>query len=218
MNNILLNGGISDLENYSTNSNIEVNDNNTLNIINLKDDINLNIKLNVHSNLTINMFDFSYDKNIELNIEADDNSTFNLNNAFITEGKYNLTIHNKLYGNNITSNVNIRGLNESNGTTTILMDGTVAGETKDNTLNEYARIINKSTYSSIIIPNLIVNTNQVIANHGASIGTINDEELFYLETKGINHYTARKLIEEGFILSIMDEEIKERIKNILLGR
>ena len=98
------------------------------------------------------------------------------------------------------------------------MDGTVAGETKDNTLNEYARIINKSEASNVMIPNLVVNTNEVMANHGVSVGSIDEDELFYLATKGINKYTAQKLVEEGFILSIMNDEIKERIKNILLGR
>ena len=218
MNNILLSGGISDLDNYSTSSSITVGNNNTLNIINLRDNINLNIKLNTNSVLTINMFDFAYDKDIELNIEADDNTTFNLNATFICEGKYTLKIHNKLYGSNIISNANIRGINESGGTATILMDGIVAGETKDNVLNEYARIINKSDASSVIIPNLIVNTNEVTANHGVSIGTIRDEEKFYLMSKGINRYTAEMLIEEGFLLSIMDENIKERLKNILIGR
>lgn len=218
MNNILLSGGISDLENYSTNSIITVNDNSVLNVINLRENINLNIKINANSSLTINMFDFSFDKNIEFDIESNDNAVFNLNAAFITEGKYVINIHNKLYGNNITSNINIRGINEREGTTTILMDGTIAGETENNTLNEYARIINKSDSSNVIIPNLIVNTNDVVANHGVSIGNIDENELFYLATKGINRYSAQKIIEEGFIISIMDEEIKERIKNILLGR
>ena len=218
MNNILLNGGISDLDNYSSKSNIIVNGNSTLNVINLNDDVKLDIKINASSSLIINMFDFAYDKNIELNIETDDNSSFNLNATFICENKYNLKIHNNLYGNNITTNVQIRGINESEGTTTIIMDGVVVGETKDSVLNEYARIINKSKASNVIIPNLIVNTNEVTANHGVSIGSINDDELFYLLTKGINHHTAVKLIEEGFLLSIMDENMKERIKNILIGR
>ena len=65
---------------------------------------------------------------------------------------------------------------------------------------------------------MVVNTNEVIANHGISIGGVNEEELFYLMCKGISKANAIKLIEEGFILSIMDNELKERIKNILLGR
>ena len=77
MNNILLSGGISDLENYSNNSSILVAGNNTLNIINLRDDLNLNIKLNPKSCLTLNMFDFSFEKNIEITVEEDDASNFN---------------------------------------------------------------------------------------------------------------------------------------------
>lgn len=218
MNNILLNGGISDLDNYANNSSIIVSGVNTLNVININDNIKLDIKLQANSILTLNMFDFAYDKNIDVNIEADDNCCFNLNAAFICENNYNLKIHNNLYGNDIKSNVEIRGINESNGTSTIMMDGVVVGETNGNILNEYARIINKSDASNVVIPNLIVNTSEVTANHGVSIGSINKDEIFYLLTKGINRITAEKLIEEGFLKTIMDEDIKERIKNILIGR
>ena len=76
----------------------------------------------------------------------------------------------------------------------------------------------KSEISNVLIPNLVVNTNEVEANHGVSIGGIDEDEMFYLMSKGISKATAKKLIEEGFILSIMPDDIKERIKNILVGR
>ena len=218
MNRILLSGGVRDLEKFSEVSEIVAEGENTLNIINLGDNVNLDIKISKRSTLTINMFDYAYDKNIDLQIEADDEATFNLNASFIANGKYILNIKDNLYGNNITSNVNIRGINERAGTVTILMDGTVAGETHDNVLNEYARVINKSDFGSVLIPNLIVNTNEVVANHGVSIGGFRGEEIFYLTSKGIDKHTAQKLIEEGFILSIMDEDVSGKIKNILIGR
>jgi Fe-S cluster assembly protein SufD len=118
-------------------------------------------------------------------------------------------------GNNITTNVNIRGINEKNGKININMNGYDKKGTKSNVLNEYAKIINKGKQSNIIIPNLLVDTNDVVANHGASIGCINKEELFYLESKGLDKESATKLIENGYILSIMDNKIKDAINEQL---
>ena len=70
----------------------------------------------------------------------------------------------------------------------------------------------------MLIPNLIVNTNDVEANHGVSIGSIDEKELFYLMSKGIDRHNAVKIIEEGFLEAIMPEDVKEKIKNILVGR
>lgn len=218
MNKILLSGGSRELEKFNEVSSIEVNGDNVLNAINLGDDLKLDIKINNNSNFTLNIFDYALDKNIDLYVESDDSSTFNLNVSFISTGKYNLNIKNNIYGDNIVSNVNVRGINETNGNVVVNMEAVVAGETKNNVINEYAKVLNKSENSNVMIPNLIVNTNDVIANHGVSIGTFNPDEIFYLLSKGIDKHTARKLIEEGFILSIMNEEIKTQIKNILIGR
>lgn len=218
MNKIVLNGGINVLEKFNEDAMITVSEDSVLNAINLQGDLNLDIKISNNKTFTLNIFDYVTVKNINLLVECDDEAKFNLNVSFINSGSYNLNVKNNLYGSNIISNVNVRGINESGANTTILMDGTVAGETVGNVLNEYAKIINKSDKSSVLIPNLIVNTNDVIANHGVSIGNINDDELFYLKSKGIDKYSARKLLEEGFILSIMDEDIKTQIKNILIGR
>lgn len=218
MNKILLSGGITELEKFNEDANIEVLNDSILNAINLGDDLNLNIYVKENANLTLNIFDYALDKNINLYIESYDNSKFNLNTSFISTGKYKMDIKNNIYGNNIKSNVNIRGINEINGNVIINMEAVVAGNTKNNVVNEYARIINKSDNSNVLIPNLIVNTNDVIANHGVSIGNLRDDEIFYLLSKGIDKHSARKLLEEGFILQIMSEEIKAQIKNILLGR
>ena len=218
MNNIVLTGGINILDKYSDNAHIQVKSDSTLNAININRNLNLDITIENDAKLVLNMFDYVNDLTININVISSDRSKFTLNACFICEGKYELNIDNNLYGSDIENTVNIRGINEKSGTVKILMNGVVAGETKNNIMNEYARIINKSDSANVLIPNLIVNTNEVSANHGVSIGGFRDNELFYLMSKGIDKHTAKKIIEEGFILSIMDETNKETIKNILIGR
>lgn len=218
MNNIVLSSGVNYLDRFIDEAVVNVKNNSILNIINLGKNLHLHFKIENNANLTVNMFDYAEDISIYLTVEAADRSHFVLNAGFIAEGKYDLNIDTNLYGDDIDVDVNIRGINEENGVVKILMNGTVAGETKNNVLNEYARIINKSVSTNVLIPNLIVNTNEVVANHGVSIGGFNDDELFYLTSKGIKKSNARRLIENGFILSIMDDDNREKIKNILIGR
>lgn len=217
-NNIILSGGIVELDKYIDRANIIIKEDTIINAVNLHNNMDLTIVVEKGCNLEFNMFDYAVNLEVNLDIELYDKATFTLNGAFISEVKYELNIDTKLYGDDIYADVFIRGINETEGTVKINMNGTVAGETHRNVLNEYAKIINKSKLSNVMIPNLLINTNDVEANHGVSVGTIDEGQIFYLMSKGIDRYNATKLIEEGFIESIMPEDVKEKIKNILVGR
>jgi len=218
MNKIVLSSGVNELEKFVDTTDIIVLRESTLNIVNYGQSLHLNIEIKENAFLILNIFDIAVRKEIVIDITSYDNSKFTLNVGFISEEKYTLKVNTNLFGNNIINDVNIRGINENKSTVNIIMNGTVVGKTVNNVINEYAKIINKSDASNIMIPNLIVNTNDVVANHGVSIGGFRSDELFYLASKGIDTENSKKMIEEGFILSIMDESLLERIKNILIGR
>ncbi len=217
MNKILLSSGNFDLERYTSPAKLVVSDDTTLNAINISNNLELDIEVKDNTKLVLNLFNF--DDSIEHNIKISsyDNASVVLNVSFIAIKEYKLNIDSQVNGNNSLNDVNIRGINEG-ADVLITLNGTLADNCIDSTINEYAKVINTSDMSNTLIPNLIVNNNEIVANHGISIGSIDEEELFYLMTKGISKNEAIKLIEEGFILSIMDESLKARIKNILLGR
>ena len=58
---------------------------------------------------------------------------------------------------------------------------------------------------------MFINSNEVIANHNSTIGNINKDYLFYLNSKGIDNDEAKKLIILGFVKSILDTEMNELI-------
>ena len=66
-------------------------------------------------------------------------------------------------------------------------------------LSEEARIDTK--------PQLEIFADDVKCTHGAAVGQLNDDELFYLESRGINPGLARNMLTYGFA-----EEVIERIK------
>ena len=209
MNNLLL----EDL-----NKEINIKKSSIINGININKDIDLKINVFKNVDLSINIFTNDNNKDIKLDIILNDNSKLNLNISFISNKKYNLIVNTTLKGDNIESNVNIRGINRPQSNTNINMDGIILKGTKDNYLNEYAKVINKSNVSSVkIVPNLIVDSMDSYASHGAAIFDVSKTNIKYLMSKGLNREDAINLLEKSFILEIMDDDIKSIIKDELNG-
>jgi len=66
------------------------------------------------------------------------------------------------------------------------------------------------------VPNLEIETGEVIgAGHASATGRFDDEQLFYLMTRGITEEEARKLVVRGFFTDLLDkvpvEELRDRL-------
>lgn len=59
-------------------------------------------------------------------------------------------------------------------------------------------------------PELMINADDVKCTHGATIGQLNDEEIFYLETRGIARSDAARMLTRGFV-----DDVVNRITNPL---
>lgn len=66
-------------------------------------------------------------------------------------------------------------------------------------------------------PILEIEENDVKANHGSSIGMIDEETLFYLTSRGIKEEDARRLVSLGKINYIIEEVRNEKLKQELLN-
>jgi Fe-S cluster assembly scaffold protein SufB len=60
--------------------------------------------------------------------------------------------------------------------------------------------------SAVAEPKLEIENNDVKASHAATVGKIDEDQLFYLESRGVNINEAKKLIVEGFLKEV--EEVK----------
>ena len=71
-------------------------------------------------------------------------------------------------------------------------------------------------------PILKIDNNEIEASHGASVGTVNEDQIFYLTSRGINEQMAKKLITLGYLKPILegfsDEEMKEKISQLIERR
>jgi Fe-S cluster assembly protein SufD len=65
------------------------------------------------------------------------------------------------------------------------------------------------------IPGLEIDANDVRASHGATVGRIDEEYMFYLQSRGIPRSTAVRMIVEGFFSSVFDRMSQERVREKL---
>jgi len=62
------------------------------------------------------------------------------------------------------------------------------------------------------IPSLEIEANDVRASHGATIGKIDEEYIFYLMSRGISRSTAVRMVVEGFFHKVFDRMYNERVR------
>ncbi len=71
-------------------------------------------------------------------------------------------------------------------------------------------------------PQLEIYADDVKCSHGATVGQINEEALFYLRSRGISKKEARLMLMFGFahevIKNINIEALQERMDNLVMQR
>ena len=69
------------------------------------------------------------------------------------------------------------------------------------------------------IPGLEILANDVRCTHGATIGTVDEEQMYYLKARGLRPYEAQRLIVEGFFAPVIDriplESVREQLRDII---
>jgi len=63
------------------------------------------------------------------------------------------------------------------------------------------------------IPGLEILTDDVRCTHGATVGKIDEEQIFYLESRGLPRIQAERLVVEGFFEPIMQRIPFEGVRN-----
>lgn len=129
--------------------------------------------------------------------------------------KYDITVHHK--ADHTKSLIHSHGVNILEGTIQFHVSGIIPNGKKGCELNQNNRIINLSDQTCSIQPDLFIDEYDVIASHSAHIGTFREEELFYLESRGIKKEEATRLLVKGFLFSNLDlpSKRKKEAENII---
>ena len=67
-------------------------------------------------------------------------------------------------------------------------------------------------------PQLEIYADDVKCAHGSTTGTLDEEALFYLRSRGIDRKSASSLLVRGFVSELIDELNNLDIKNFLFNR
>ena len=155
----------------------------------------------------------------KLAIDCSDNISLNLNykNSKI---KYNTSIIN--YENNIyrqelnhkssdtESDILNHCINVNNNTFKFVIDGVIDKDINSVKLNQDNKIINLKEGNSSILPNLLVDSDDVEASHAAYIGTFDENVRFYMMSRGLTKEECDDLLIKAFLINNMSLSEKER--------
>ena len=198
--------------------------------INISKDVNLNLnilskgsngkiqyKYKLNENSVCNVYKFQNIETIKemIIVKLDGiNAKFNYNSKTIGINKetYDYQVfHN---AKNTISSIKNNGVCIDNGSIIYQVSSFVPKDIIGCIVNQSNRIINLTNNKCEIMPNLYIDTDDVSASHSALIGKFSDDELFYLQSRGIDYKTAIKLLVSGFLTSdILNKKILKDINN-----
>lgn len=205
-----------------TNLLIDDNENNEYEF-NIKENINVDIFI-INRKTYNNIYTYNLEKNSNLNVlvfndseSVLDKTIINLNGEYananynlktIANDKQNYDIYINHNSSKTISNIKNNGVS-INGEISFNIECKIDNDIKGCEANQSSRIITLKDKKCTIKPNLLISEEDVVANHSALIGTFSDDEIFYLESRGINYNNAIKLLIKGFLY--IDEEIINEI-------
>lgn len=114
------------------------------------------------------------------------------------------------------SNMRNFAICKDKSTIKINTDGIINNGMKESNINQKTKGILLSQDSEIEAnPILEIDEFDCLASHGAGIGAIDEEDLFYLMSRGLTRLEAETLIIEGFMNPIYAKVTDERIKEYI---
>ena len=200
--------------------------------INVLENVNLNLDIitkgkkgkvqyryNIEENGFVNVFKFQNIRSIKEMIIAKlngINARIDYNFKTISNNKETYDYHIFHDAKNTISNIKNNGVCIKDGLIIYQVSSFVPKDIIGCIVNQNNRIINLTNNKSEILPNLYIDTFDVEASHSALIGKFSDDEMFYLQSRGIDYDNALKLLISGFLTSDIDNKkiLKEINKNI----
>ena len=165
--------------------------------------VNLEIEVLKNNSLILNSLGINATINYNCNLQK--NSSFICSNSILTS--INSVNKIKLVQN---ENTNVKfyanGINENNSKLYFDINGIISKTSTNSYLEETSKIINLADGDSKIIPNLIIDTKEVVANHSAYIGVFDKDQINYLKSRGIEENAIRRLLIKSILLFKMEKD------------
>ena len=100
--------------------------------------------------------------------------------------------------------INGASMDHSRGSVEGMIRITDKGQGTDSYLKQNTLMLDK-TVRTDSIPSLEIKANEVKAGHGSAISKVSENDLFYLQSRGIDKIKSRKMYVDGFLQSLAGE-------------
>lgn len=135
-------------------------------------------------------------------------------------GEYRLSVTSDHYSGDSYGRVIIRGI-VSNGAK-VIVNGLVKIRPNAQEVDDFLEIrllVLDEKSSAIAEPELEIEANSVKASHAATIGQIDKEQIFYLQSRGVSRLSAEQIIIRGFLNQVIekieDNKLKDKLTKML---
>lgn len=85
--------------------------------------------------------------------------------------------------------------------------------------HQSTRVLNlEGSKKASVYPHLIIDNNEVQASHAESTGQMDDDHLYYLQSRGLSEPQAIRLMVKGYLSSVTDSIRDEALKALILEK
>jgi len=121
------------------------------------------------------------------------------------------------------ANITNYGIAKDDAKLTFAGTGHVPKGNKNADAQQETRILSLSkTAQATANPFLLIDEGEISAGHAAAIGQVDEEQIYYLMSRGMSKNDAKQLIVSGFLSKfvdeITDEKLKEKIAQLIDGK
>ena len=148
------------------------------------------------------------------------NSKLNLNGVYISGDKQHHDLTTAIYHNvpECVSKQSVRGI--LGGEATGVFQGKVrvapnAQKTDGQQMSKAILVSDKASANAK--PELEIYADDVVCAHGATVGELDDDQLFYLSSRGITKDKARLILIKAFLKDIIDESVEEALHDFIFN-
>lgn len=238
---------ISFLENKEQEINVKKDENISLDLTDISD-ASLTLFLQKNSVCNLRIFFKNQKNSLVLHANLNDNASLNIYFADFSNDNSSLTSNVILLGEGAKSSFKFSSLVTKNDNKKYSISFSHIGEKSESILEGYSvntdtsklkvegishiekdaikskasqkikAILFDQTSSAIANPILKIDCDDIEASHACAIGSLNDDHLFYLLSRGIALEDAKKLITYGYlnpIVNYFDDEDKEELENLI---
>lgn len=140
--------------------------------------------------------------------------------ASVTDSnKYQTFIANHLEGNT-TSNLNNYGIVSDGGEYFLDVVGSIVKGAVGSKAHQDSRILTISdNQKTTVLPQLLIDENDVEASHAATVGQIDELQLYYMQSRGLSEMESMALLMSGYLMpiarAIKDKELSEHVEDLI---